>query len=64
VDLAAARARGIVVTHSPGTNSATVADLAMGLLIASVRQMFAANAFLRRGDWTGNYAKRCRSCAA
>jgi len=58
VDLAVARARGIVVTHSPGTNSATVADLAMGLLIASVRQMFAANAFLRRGDWTGNYAKR------
>lgn len=58
VDLAAARARAIVVTHSPGTNSAAVADLAMGLLIASVRQMFEANAFLRRGDWTGNYAKR------
>ena len=58
VDLAATRARGIVVTHSPGTNSAAVADLAMGLLIASVRRMFAANAFLRRGDWTGNYAQR------
>jgi lactate dehydrogenase-like 2-hydroxyacid dehydrogenase len=58
VDLTAARERGIVITHSPGTNSAAVADLAMGLLIASVRQMFEANAFLRRGDWTGNYAKR------
>jgi glyoxylate reductase len=58
VDLAAARERSIIVTHSPGTNAAAVADLAMGLVIASVRQMFAANAFLRRGDWTGNYAKR------
>jgi hydroxypyruvate reductase len=58
VDLAAARERAIVVTHSPATNSAAVADLAMGLLIASVRQMFEANAFLRRGDWTGNYASR------
>ena len=38
--------------------AALLADLAMGLVIASVRQMFAANAFLRRGDWTGNYAKR------
>ena len=27
-------------------------------MIASVRAMFAANAFLRRGDWTGNFAKR------
>jgi lactate dehydrogenase-like 2-hydroxyacid dehydrogenase len=58
VDLAAAGERGIVVTHSPGRNASTVADLAMGLVIASVRQMFAANAFLRRGDWAGNFAKR------
>ncbi len=58
VDLAAARARGILVTHSPGANASAVADLAVGLLVASVRQLFAANAFLRRGDWAGNYAKR------
>jgi len=58
VDLAAARERGIVVTHSPGRNASAVADLAMGLLIASVRQMFAAHAFLRRGDWTGNWGNR------
>ena len=56
VDLAAARERGIVVTHGPGRNASAVADLAMGLLIASVRRMFAANAFLRRGDWTGKSA--------
>ena len=58
VDLATARARGILVTHSPGANASAVADLAVGLLVASVRQLFAANAFLRRGDWAGNYAKR------
>ena len=58
VDLATARERGIVVTHSPAANASAVADLAMGLLIASIRKMSEANAFLRRGDWTGNYAKR------
>jgi hydroxypyruvate reductase len=58
VDLHAARERGIAVTHSPAANASAVADLALGLLIASVRQMFEANAFLRRGDWKGNAAKR------
>jgi lactate dehydrogenase-like 2-hydroxyacid dehydrogenase len=58
VDLAAAQARRIVVTHSPAANAAAVADVAMGLLIASVRQMPEATAFLRRGDWKGNFAKR------
>jgi lactate dehydrogenase-like 2-hydroxyacid dehydrogenase len=58
VDLAAARERGIAVTHSPGRNASAVADLALGLLIASVRRMDAAAAFLRRGEWTGNYAQR------
>jgi hydroxypyruvate reductase len=61
VDLAATRERGIVVTHSPAANASAVADLAMGLLIASIRKMAEGNAFLRRGDWTGNYAKRMPS---
>ena len=30
----------------------------MGLVIASVRRLLEANAFLRRGEWTGNFAKR------
>ena len=51
VDVAAARDRGVVVTHSPAANAATVADLAMGLMIASIRQMYAATDYLRRGDW-------------
>ena len=51
VELDAARKRGIAVTHSPGANAASVADLAMGLLIASVRQLLNANAYLQNGDW-------------
>lgn len=51
VDLAAARARGIAVTHSPGANAASVADLAMGLLIGSVRKLFGASAYVHSGDW-------------
>jgi glyoxylate reductase len=58
VDLAAARERHIVVTHSPNANAAAVADLAMGLLIASVRGMPASERFLRNGEWTGNFAHR------
>lgn len=58
VDLAAARERGIVVTHSPAANASAVADLAIGLMIASVRNFSAGQAFLRSGEWAGNYARR------
>lgn len=58
VDLAAARARGIAVTHSPGANASAVADLAVGLMIATVRHFPEGNAFLRSGAWSGNYARR------
>jgi lactate dehydrogenase-like 2-hydroxyacid dehydrogenase len=51
VDLAAARERNIIVAYSPGANASSVADLAMGLLLASVRKMFMANAFLMSGEW-------------
>ncbi len=60
VDVAAARARRIVVTHSPAANASAVADLAVGLMIASIRRMFDANAFLRSGQWSGNAARRTK----
>ncbi|MFD2138915.1 2-hydroxyacid dehydrogenase [Ancylobacter oerskovii] len=53
IDLAAARARGIVVTHGPGTNAACVADHAMMLLMAVARGVVGADAAVRRGDWEG-----------
>lgn len=47
----AAKAHGIVVTHSVGNNNATVADHAMGLLIAVVRAIPRAERTLREGRW-------------
>jgi lactate dehydrogenase-like 2-hydroxyacid dehydrogenase len=51
VDLAAARARGIRVAHSPGANASSVADAAMGLIIASVRDFATGREFIRSGQW-------------
>lgn len=58
IDLAAARARGIVVTHGPGTNDASVADHAMALLMAVVRGIVRADAAVKRGEWTRSRAPR------
>lgn len=58
VDLAAARERGIVVTNSPGANAASVADLAVGLLLASVRRIAEGDAYVRRGDWGDRESRR------
>jgi len=39
VDLAVAREKGIVVTNTPGANSVSVAELALGLMLALARQI-------------------------
>jgi len=51
VDLDFARARGVRVTTTPGTLTEDVADLAVGLLIALLRAIPAADAFVREGAW-------------
>jgi lactate dehydrogenase-like 2-hydroxyacid dehydrogenase len=51
VDVEAAAARGIVVTNTPGVLNEEVADLAVGLLLATVRQIPRAERFLREGLW-------------
>lgn len=51
IDLAAARARGIVVTNTPGANAASVAELAVGLMLALARQIPLAHARTRAGEW-------------
>jgi lactate dehydrogenase-like 2-hydroxyacid dehydrogenase len=53
IDLAAARARGIVVTNGAGTNDASVADHAMTLLMSVVRGIPQADLAVRRGGWAG-----------
>lgn len=51
VDVAAAKARGIVVTHTPGVLNDDVADLAMALMLTWARQVVRADRFVRDGQW-------------
>ncbi len=51
IDLAAAKARGVSVTNTPDVLTDCVADLAVGLLIATVRQIALGDRYVRRGDW-------------
>jgi lactate dehydrogenase-like 2-hydroxyacid dehydrogenase len=56
IDVEAARRRGIVVTNTPEVLNDEVADLAMALLLATVRQIPQADRFLRSGRWLqGNF---------
>ena len=54
VDLKAAAARNIAVGHSPGANAASVADVAMTLMLAATRRLLVADQFVRSGDWAGS----------
>ena len=58
VDLAAAREHGILVTNGRGTNASSVADLAVGLMIASVRGIAEGDAFVRAGEWVARRPRR------
>lgn len=51
IDLAAASSRGIYVANCPGKNTAAVAELAIGLLVAADRRIVDASAALRNGLW-------------
>lgn len=54
IDLEAASQRRLTVTHSPGANASSVADFAMGLVLATTRKILPADRFVREGRWTGN----------
>ena len=58
IDLAAAAARGIAVTHAPGVNNATVADHAMALLLASARGLPMLDRAVKAGHWLAHRAAR------
>ncbi|AOJ67776.1 hydroxyacid dehydrogenase [Burkholderia sp. MSMB2042] len=51
VDLPAARDRGIVVAHCPDANASAVAEFAICLLSACVRQLPALHRFVADGNW-------------
>jgi lactate dehydrogenase-like 2-hydroxyacid dehydrogenase len=54
IDLKAAGARNIAVGHSPGANAASVADIAMTLMLAATRRLLAADQYVRSGDWASS----------
>jgi lactate dehydrogenase-like 2-hydroxyacid dehydrogenase len=51
VDLDAAAKRQIAVAHSPGANAASVADIAVTLMLAATRRLLVADNYVRSGDW-------------
>jgi lactate dehydrogenase-like 2-hydroxyacid dehydrogenase len=53
IDLAAATARGIVVTNTPDVLTEATADLAMLCLLAAARRAFEGEALTRSGQWAG-----------
>lgn len=53
IDLAAAAARGIIVTNTPGVFTDDTADIAMEMIIGLPRRVREGIALVRRGEWTG-----------
>jgi hydroxypyruvate reductase len=51
VDVAAARERGIAVTHTPNVLNDEVADLAIGLMLAVARRIPQTDRYVREGRW-------------
>lgn len=51
IDVKAATQKGIVVANAPGSNSLSVAEHAIGLLLAQVRQIPNANVSMHAGKW-------------
>ncbi|MGO4916389.1 2-hydroxyacid dehydrogenase [Pseudogemmobacter sp. W21_MBD1_M6] len=51
IPVSEARARGIQVARSPGLNAPTVADLALGLMLAVARRIPQTDAGVRAGAW-------------
>ncbi|MCH8683988.1 2-hydroxyacid dehydrogenase [Pedomonas mirosovicensis] len=53
VDLGAARAKGIIVTNTPGVLTDDTADMAMALILAVPRRLAEGQKLLRSGEWKG-----------
>ncbi|MCJ2015428.1 2-hydroxyacid dehydrogenase [Methylobacterium sp. J-076] len=51
VDAGAAAARNVIVTNTPDVLTEEVADLAIGLVLATIRRLPQADRYLREGHW-------------
>jgi lactate dehydrogenase-like 2-hydroxyacid dehydrogenase len=56
IDLVAAAEHGVVVTNTPDVLTEEVADTALGLLLMTVRELSAAERYLRAGRWAAEGA--------
>lgn len=54
VDLEAAKARGITVTNTPGTNAVAVCELAFGLMLSLARAIPRLDNAVKKGEWPRN----------
>jgi len=52
VDVADARRRGLQMSYAPGSNHEDVADHALGLILASRREIVSGDRLVREGGWT------------
>lgn len=53
VDLKAARAKGIIVTNTPGVLTEDTADMTMALILSVPRRLAEGEKLIRSGRWTG-----------
>ncbi len=53
IDVAAARARGIIVTNTPDVLTDATADFTMALILAVTRRLGEGERMVRRGEWKG-----------
>jgi lactate dehydrogenase-like 2-hydroxyacid dehydrogenase len=56
IDTAAAAARGVAVTNTPGVLDAATADLTFALMLAARRRVVEGDRLVRSGQWRGSYA--------
>jgi DHA2 family multidrug resistance protein-like MFS transporter len=58
VDLEAARKRGVMVTHGAGSNASAVADHAVAMLLAIMRNIHMFDSVAKQDRWRGNLGPR------
>ena len=58
IDVEACTRRGVMVTNTPGVLTDSVADYAIGLIIATCRRMTEGEAYLRNGEWKSVFLKQ------
>ena len=57
IDVDACTRHGVMATNTPGVLTDSVADLAIGLTLATLRRIGEGVAMVRRGEWKGTHLK-------